>query len=52
MTDDEKHEWCRQRGGHYAIILPPALYEAAERCGFDMRWYVRSELIETKGGSQ
>lgn len=48
MTDEEKHAWCKQRNGIGAVILPPALYAAAEAAGQDMRWYVASEKIPDK----
>ena len=27
------------------VVLPPSLYDAAERQGYDMRWYAKSRLI-------
>ena len=30
------------------VILPPALYDAGESLGIDMRWYMKQQLIPTK----
>lgn len=45
VTDDEKHEWCRKRGYPSAVFLPPSLFDAAEKSGYDMRWYVKQQKI-------
>lgn len=46
MTDEEKHNWCRERTGLPAVILPPSLYDKIEKEGIlDMRWYVKQSLI-------
>jgi hypothetical protein len=45
MTDDEKHEFCRERTGFGAVFLPPTIYEAAERAGYDMRFYVMQKSM-------
>ena len=45
MTDTEKHEWCKQRDGFGAVILPSSLYRRIEELGYDMRWYVMSKPI-------
>ena len=45
LTDEEKHAWCRRRGYPSAVFLPPALYDAAEREGYDMRYHVKQQPI-------
>jgi len=45
VTDAQKHEWSKQRNGIGAIILPPSLYDAAERAGVDMRYFVKAKPI-------
>jgi hypothetical protein len=45
LTDEEKHAWCKMRNGIGAVFVPPALYDAAESAGMDMRWYVRAAMI-------
>lgn len=45
MTDAEKHEWCRKRGYPSAVFLPPSLFDAAEKEGHDMRWFVKQRPI-------
>jgi hypothetical protein len=51
MTDDEKHAWCKERTGHCAGFVSPSLYAAAEKAGYDMRWFVISKPMpdETVG---
>lgn len=45
MTDDEKHEWCRERGYPHAVFLYPHLYQEAERQDYDMRYYVKTKMM-------
>jgi hypothetical protein len=40
MTDDEKHEFTRLHTGFNAVYLPPSVFAAAERAGYDMRYYI------------
>jgi hypothetical protein len=44
-TDDEKHAFCRQRGYPSAVFVPSSLYDAAEKQGIDMRYYVKQRPI-------
>lgn len=46
MTDSEKHEWCKQKTGFCACIVPAALYDAFEKSGADMSWFVKSHPIQ------
>jgi hypothetical protein len=41
-------DWPTTEEGWPVVFLPPAVYDAAERAGFDMRQYRRVEPIPTK----
>jgi hypothetical protein len=45
VTDKEKHEWCSRRTGFHAVFLTPSEYNAAERRGICMSYYVIQKLI-------
>lgn len=45
MSDEEKHALALKRTGVQAVFLPPALYDAAQRAGYDMSWFVKQQPI-------
>lgn len=45
VTDVEKHAFVQRRGYPHAVFLPATLYAAAEKAGYDMRYYVINKPI-------
>lgn len=45
MTDEEKHAFCKRRTGFCATFVSPVIYAAAEKAGYDMRWYVINKPV-------
>lgn len=48
MSDEEKHALALKRTGMYALFLLPALYDAAQRAGYDMNCFVKQQPITTR----
>jgi hypothetical protein len=42
---EEIPEKYRAPDGSCKVFLPPSLFDDAQAAGYDMRWYVKQELI-------